>query len=41
MLALDFGLTNISAIDAQQQKVTGKVLDAATNEPLVGVNVGR
>lgn len=25
--------------DAQQQKVTGKVIDANTNEPLIGVNV--
>jgi TonB-linked SusC/RagA family outer membrane protein len=38
-LALDLGTTNTSAIEAQQQKVTGKVLDAATNEPLIGVNV--
>ena len=38
-LALDLGITNTSAIDAQQQKVTGKVLDATTNEPLIGVNV--
>lgn len=37
--ALDLGTSNISAIDAQQQIVTGKVLDATTNEPLVGVNV--
>ena len=38
-LALDLGITNTPAINAQQQKVTGKVLDAATNEPLIGVNV--
>src|SRR5450759_1282093 len=38
-LALDSGITNTPAINAQQQKVTGKVLDAATNEPLIGVNV--
>jgi TonB-linked SusC/RagA family outer membrane protein len=38
-LALDSGVTNTPAINAQQQKVTGKVLDAATNEPLIGVNV--
>lgn len=37
--ALDLGTSNTSAIDAQQQIVTGKVLDATTNEPLVGVNV--
>jgi TonB-linked SusC/RagA family outer membrane protein len=38
-LALDLGVTNTSNIEAQQQKVTGKVIDATTNEPLVGVNV--
>jgi TonB-linked SusC/RagA family outer membrane protein len=38
-LALDLGTTNTSAIDVQQQIVTGKVLDATTNEPLIGVNV--
>lgn len=37
--ALDLGTSNTSAIDAQQQIVTGKVLDATTNGPLVGVNV--
>jgi TonB-linked SusC/RagA family outer membrane protein len=38
-LALDLGVTNTSNIEVQQQKVTGKVIDATTNEPLVGVNV--
>ena len=38
-LALDLGVTNTPAIDAQQQKVTGTVRDATTNEPLIGVNV--
>ncbi len=38
-LALDLGIANSSATEAQQQKVTGKVLDATTNEPLIGVNV--
>ncbi|MGB8490908.1 MAG: TonB-dependent receptor [Bacteroidales bacterium] len=37
--ALDSGVANASAIEAQQQQVTGKVLDANTNEPLIGVNV--
>ena len=39
VLALDLGVTKTPAINAQQQRVTGKVLDAATNEPLIGVNV--
>jgi TonB-linked SusC/RagA family outer membrane protein len=38
-LALDLGVTTSSAIDVQQQKVTGTVLDSKTNEPLIGVNV--
>jgi TonB-dependent starch-binding outer membrane protein SusC len=38
-LALDLSITDTPAINAQQQRVTGKVLDAATNEPLIGVNV--
>ena len=38
-LALDSGITSTPAINAQQQKVTGKVVDATTNEPLIGVNV--
>jgi len=37
--ALALGTSNTLAIDAQQQIVTGKVLDANTNEPLIGVNV--
>lgn len=37
--ALDLGETSTSAIIAQQQKVTGTVVDSKTNEPLVGVNV--
>jgi TonB-linked SusC/RagA family outer membrane protein len=38
-LALDLGVTNTPAINDQQQKVTGTVLDSKTNEPLIGVNV--
>ncbi|MGD0341820.1 MAG: carboxypeptidase-like regulatory domain-containing protein, partial [Bacteroidales bacterium] len=38
-LALDLGVTNTPAINDQQQKVTGTVRDAKTNEPLIGVNV--
>ncbi len=38
-LALGLGVTYNPEINAQQQKVTGKVIDAATNEPLIGVNV--
>jgi TonB-linked SusC/RagA family outer membrane protein len=38
-LALDLGITNTPAINDQQQKVTGTVLDSKTNEPLIGVNV--
>jgi len=38
-LALDLSITDTPATNAQQQKVTGKVLDATTNEPLIGVNV--
>jgi TonB-linked SusC/RagA family outer membrane protein len=38
-LALDLGVANTPAINDQQQKVTGTVRDAKTNEPLIGVNV--
>ena len=38
-LALDLGVTDNPAINDQQQKVTGTVRDAKTNEPLIGVNV--
>jgi TonB-linked SusC/RagA family outer membrane protein len=38
-LALDSGGRSAMEITAQQQKITGKVVDATTNEPLPGVNV--
>ena len=37
--ALNPVVTNTPANEAQQQQITGKVLDSSTNEPLVGVNV--
>jgi TonB-linked SusC/RagA family outer membrane protein len=38
-LALDLGKNNTSVIHAQQQKITGTVIDANTNEPLIGVSI--